>query len=484
MRLSVLFLAALPAFPQADYFPPAVTERMRQLPHIVLITGDHLRWDHIAANGNPAVVTPHIDELANGGTTFLHHYTVGVACTPNRASLMTGRYPNAHGLISNGVMMPDDEVTLTHVLRGTGYYTGQMGKLHFMPHKDRDHREPYKPYGFHQMRLSDEPGCYDDAYGRWLWSKGPQARENARVAMPGERKAMDYYTFAGEDDTTYASFVAEMSNAFLGDAAKRFPERPLFLHAGFYAPHPPLNPPASALARYANRELPPRYQRKDEIDFLPPLFARRLQSARSRYDAEQWDDYRRHFYAMVTHLDENVGKIMRKVKELGLWERTIWVLTSDHGDYLGDHGILSKSDYPYDGAMRIPLVMTGPGVPRGKRIDELVEIVDVMPTLLEMAGLPLPKGNQGMTLLPVIDGGKGRDAIYMQGINNRILRNREAAYAIYANGEELLFDLVRDPHQLRNTASENKALRDRMRHRLLLKIMETRDPLPERIRPY
>ena len=204
MRLIALILFALPAFPQADYFPPELTERMKEMPHIILITGDHLRWDHIAANGNPAMITPNIDELVRGGTTFLNHYTVGVACTPNRASLMTGRYPNSHGLISNGIMLPDDEVTLTHVLRDAGYYTGQMGKLHFMPHKDRDHREPYKPYGFHQMRLSDEPGCYDDAYGRWLWSKGPEARENGRVSMPGERKPMHYYTFAGTDDTTHA----------------------------------------------------------------------------------------------------------------------------------------------------------------------------------------------------------------------------------------------------------------------------------------
>ena len=133
------------ALPQAEYFPPENIPTGS--PNIVLITGDHLRWDHIAANGNPALITPNMDRLVREGVTFRSTFTVGVACTPNRASLMTGRYPNAHGLISNGIMLPDDEVTLTHVLRDFGYYTGQMGKLHFMPHKDRDHREPYKPYG-------------------------------------------------------------------------------------------------------------------------------------------------------------------------------------------------------------------------------------------------------------------------------------------------------------------------------------------------
>ena len=126
-------------------------------------------------------------------------------------------------------------------------YTGQMGKLHFMPHKDRDHREPYKPYGFHQMRLSDEPGCYDDAYGRWLWAKGKDVREKARVTMPGERGRMEYYTFEGTDDTTHASWVATETITFLEDTHERQPDRPFFVHAGFYAPHPPLNPPASAL---------------------------------------------------------------------------------------------------------------------------------------------------------------------------------------------------------------------------------------------
>ena len=257
------------------------------------------------------------------------------------------------------------------------------------------------------MRLSDEPGCYDDAYGRWLWAKGPQARENARVTMPGERKTMEYYTFAGADDTTPRLVRGgEMSNAFLDDAAQRFPERPLFLHAGFYAPHPPLNPPASALAQYANRDLPPRYWSEDEPDFLPPVFAQRLRAWRARYDSEQWDAYRRHFYAMVTHLDENVGKMMRKVKELGLWERTIWVLTSDHGDYLGDHGIAGKSDPPYDGAMRIPLVIAGPGRAAGQtHRDGVGRDRRRQPTLLEMAGASMPQcRNEGIrTTLPVMN---------------------------------------------------------------------------------
>jgi len=486
LRLSIaLLLAALPALPQAEYFPPENLPSVEEFPNIVLITGDHLRWDHVAANRNPAIVTPHMDRLVREGVTFTSAFTVGVACTPNRASLMTGRYPNAHGLVSNGIMMPEDEVTLTHVLRDAGYYTGQMGKLHFMPHKDRSHREPYRPYGFHQMRLSDEPGPYDDAFGRWLWAQGEEVRENARVAMPGEAGRRGYYVFKGTDDTTHASWVATETITFIQDTTRRQPDRPFFVHAGFYAPHPPLNPPQSALDEYKGRELPPMHWSEEELDLLPPNFARGMQSLLSRTDAE-WDDYRRYFYAMVTHLDHNIGRIIDAVEEAGALDRTIFVVTSDHGDYLGDHRIAGKSDRPYDGAMRIPLIFRGPGVPKGAKTDELVEILDVMPTLMKMLGLKQTAGNQGLSLTDVMAGGHGRRTIYMQGMKNKILRSKRATYAVYANGEELLFNLDRDPHQLRNIARSPAArpLLDEMRKLLLLKTIETRDPLPPRIRPY
>ena len=484
MRIAALLLTlAVSAFPQAEYFPPQ--NPPSNLPNIVLITGDHMRWDHIAANGNPAMITPFMDELANTGSTFRSCFTVGVACTPNRASLMTGRYPSSHGLISNGIMMPEDEVTLTHVLRDAGYYTGQMGKLHFMPHKDRDHREPYKPYGFHQMRLSDEPGCYDDAYGRWLWAKGKEQREHGRVNMPGDRPSLEHYTFEGTGDITHASWAATETITFIQDTRRRYPDRPFFVHTGFYAPHPPLNPPASALAKYEGRKLPPRYYGQGELDTLPPLFAKGMVSLLET-PADTWDSYRRHFYAMVTHLDENVGRIMDSVKKAGAWDNTIWVITSDHGDYLGNHNITSKSDRPYDGAMRIPLIFRGPGVPAGKKNDELVEIMDVMPTLLDMLGMENTKGNQGVSLEPVMNGAPGRDFIYMQGMQNKTVRSKSAMYSIYRNGEELLFDLEKDPHQLRNIAQDAsaKALLDQMRVTLLKKTIDARDPLPERIRPY
>ena len=201
---------------------------------------------------------------------------------------------------------------------------------------------------------------------------------------------------------------------------------------------------------------------------------------------DTWDSYRRYFYAMVTHLDHNIGRIMEAVERAGIQDRTLFVITSDHGDYLGDHNLVSKSARPYDGALRIPLIFRGPGVPANLAIDELVEIVDVMPTLLAMLGIPLPKGNQGISLVPTMEGGPGRDLIYMQATTNRMIRTKKAKYWIDDSGEEVLFDYSTDPHELRNVAlaESHSDVLDKMRVLLLRKSITARDPLPERIRPY
>lgn len=450
-------------------------------PNVILITGDHLRWNHVAANGNPAILTPNLDRLAREGTSFTGCCTVGVACSPNRASLFTGRYPSSHGIMNNGIPLRETEVTLTHILRDRGYYTGQMGKLHFWPHARRNHREYHPPYGFHQMRLSDEPGCYDDAYGLWLDAQGPDVRRKANVTMPGERDRFEHYTFAGDEKTTHAHWVANETVRFIGENKSR----PFFVHSGFYAPHPPLNPPASMLELYKDAKLPPRRYRADEADYAPPQVRRALLALKDTPE-DTWTSYRKHFYAMVSNLDRNVGRILAAVDQAGAADRTLIVVTSDHGDYLGDHNLNGKSAMPYDGAMRIPLIFRGPGVPRGARSSEPVEILDVMPTLLDLLGAPLPKGNQGISLVPAMKGGKAREITYMQGRQNRIIRTKAAKYAYWNDGSEILFDLERDPDEYRNVASEASAkpLLDEMRKLMLRKTLQAVDPLPEAIAPY
>src|SRR5260370_41557257 len=162
---------------------------------------------------------------------------------------------------------------------------------------------------------------------------------------------------------------------------------------------------------------------------------RKAVQALARTPEDTWTAYRRHFYAMVSELDRNIGRIVDSVASAGLTDRTIFVVTADHGDYLGDHNMAGKSAIPYDGAMRIPLILSGAGVPKASRADEVCEIVDVMPTLLELAGLPLPKGNQGLSQIPVMHGGKGKKLAFMQSPGDTIIRLQNSEFWYLAIGD-------------------------------------------------
>lgn len=481
---------------------PAAQPRSHRRPHIVLMTTDHMRVDNIAANGAPHMVTPVFDSLVQRGVSFTMCHTVGVACAPNRASLFTGRYPHCHGIMANGIKLPESEVTLTRVLRDAGYYTGQFGKLHFWPHAARNHREFHPWWDFHQMLLSDEPGCYDDAYGLWLNAQGPEVRRKANVRMPPAALAfprrrplphtppppvdgLEMYTFEGEEKTTHAHWVASETIGFIEECVRTRPDQPFFVHAGFYAPHPPLNPPASQLARYEGRKFPPRLLQAGETDYLPAAFAKNMQEAK-QIPESVWTEYRRHFYAMVSNVDRNVGRIVEALQKAGELDNTLFILTADHGDFLGDHNLNLKSAHPYEGDRVIPLVFAGPGIPQGRRCDGLCEILDIMPTVIQLLGIPQTQGNQGISLLPAMSGGKARDIIYMEGFTNQIIQTHEALYCCWKNGQEMLFDLQRDPNQFHNLTGEASArpLLDKMRARLLLRNMELANPLPPVVAPY
>jgi len=142
-------------------------------PNVLLITSDHMRYDCMGCV-NPAAITPNLDALAGAGALFERFYVQSPVCMPSRASIFTGRYPSNHGVRTNGIPLPEHEVTLAHVFAAGGYRTVQLGKLHFSPHKDRDHSAPHPRSGFHEMVLSDEPGCSPDVYVRWVRARAPE----------------------------------------------------------------------------------------------------------------------------------------------------------------------------------------------------------------------------------------------------------------------------------------------------------------------
>jgi arylsulfatase A-like enzyme len=475
--LIVPIQAAEPQYKDRQY--QSVKRSVGDRPNIILITLDHMRVDNIAANGYPHMVTPHMDKLVKGGQSFVRHQIAANACMPSRASLFSGRFPQNHGVLTNGVPMPEDEICIQHVLRDNGYFTGQIGKLHFWPHKERDHRGPHPAYAFDEMLLSDEPGSYDDAYGKWLEAKGPEAREAGDLGLPLYRKHVAK-VFPGKAEWTQAGFVGDQSIRFI----QRNAGRPFFLHAGFYAPHPPLNPPERDYNQYSGKTFPPLVlESEEQLKRLPESY-QHANAQDEDFDPDYWQHYRQCFYGMVTDADLWIGAMVEALKKQGIFENTLIVITSDHGDHLGDHGQNSKNSYPYKTVYTVPLVMVGPGIPARGVVDNLASAVDVMPTLLEAADAPTPRSVNGISLWPLLkEGNSVREYTYSETNTMRMIQTDQFKYAYHKDGSEVLFDLQKDPNELNNlslNASHKQQLED-MRYSMLMKLWTIGDDKLQRI---
>jgi arylsulfatase A-like enzyme len=437
-------------------------------PNVLLIMTDQQRWDGLAAAGNRYIHTPNLDALAESGALFENAFCNNPVCMPSRHSLLSGQYPSAIGSMTNGIEMREDVPCLQHILSPYGYHTANLGKLHFKNHSDRDHREIHPRYGFDTLILSDEPGCYEDAYIKWVRERDPSQVENCRVGTPPawtgppidkKRETTEPYAFEGPEDMTHSAFVAEETITCI----RRHHHEPFFAIAGFYAPHTPLNPPQRFVDMY-------------DIDSLPLPKMNEGENKRGLTDRE-WRTVKAYYYALISHVDDQVGRILTALDEAGVRDNTIVVFTSDHGEHLGDHGLIQKGPPGYDSCIHVPLLVSWPGrIRAGVRRNELVELVDIAPSLLDWCGLQVPPHLQGRSFRPLLEGGdyEPRSSAYMEFRNPfaaswKTVRTHEFKYSAGNNGRELLFDLTNDPHELTNVA-EDPACADalgRMRHELL-----------------
>ncbi len=446
-------------------------------PNVLLIWTDQQRWDTVGAGGFPLVKTPNLDNLAAAGTVFNNAYANCPVCMPSRQSTLSGRYPGTLGVRSNGIEMPTDVECIHNVLAGHGYHTAQLGKLHFLNHASpfRDHREPHPAYGFDTCIVSDEPGCYDDPYITWVEEHDPSAVERCRVDTPPAwtgapvhvhpRNTHQPYVFGGPEELTHSAFVADITCDYLRARAARAKEgEPFFAVAGFYAPHAPLNPPARFLDLYDPNEMPLPARAEGENFFdrdtgLPVTDA-------------QWRIIKQHYYALVSHVDHCVGRILSCLDETGLADDTLVVFTSDHGENLGDHGLIQKSHW-YDSSTRVPFIVkpprsrpahagaagiappaAAPGSAGRVVSDTFVELVDVAPTVADYCGVPVPPFFQGASLRPLLEGRAAghRASAYVEhatpgGPGYKAVRTDRYLYARDGDGTERLYDLESDPDQ-------------------------------------
>lgn len=457
-------------------------------PNILCFITDQHRADHLGCCGNSQVRTPNINRIASEGVTFTESYVANPVCMPNRASMFTGRYPKAHRVRENGNTLPPEEIVLPEVLASAGYDTASFGKIHLAPfgmtREKADHdwelyesveywnaggELPLPFYGLRHVCLGDGHGSYHlGHYRRWLDKEHPGAFEKLQMksAVEPPTGARESWKSAIPEELHYNTFIADRT---IDHLRNRDRDKPFFVWCSFPDPHHPYSPPRPYCDMYDPNDIdfsPAR--REGEFDLLPPYFTECREGKRmtgglrgptNNITEEQYREIIAHTYGMISMVDKNVGRVMAALEEESLLEDTIVVFFSDHGDLMGDHWLINKGPFLFRGLVRVPTIWRIPGAHGGRTCSDMISTVDLMPTLLDLAGLEIPQGVQGQSYAGELtgQGGAKREYAYIEydesylGDRLRQLRNHDWALTFYANSDYgLLFDRNSDPDELYN----------------------------------
>jgi arylsulfatase A-like enzyme len=374
--------------------------------NLLLIWTDEQRWDAIGACGSPRLHTPHLDRLAAEGVVFEQAYCTQPVCSPSRASVLTGYYPHAHGVMQNNVPLPAETPTLAELLRPAGYVCGYVGKWHLGPELARTQTERR---GFDDYWVSTED-MYTHDYARdgysdyhhFLVAQGYEPPDTVRNGRVFSRETAARLP----EDVGKPAFQAAACIRFLAQHR----HEPFFLAVNFLEPHFPFfgpldgyyDPEAMALPeswwREPDQSMPHHYRliRQKYLDDNPHVRTN---------DARGWQELIARYWGLCTLIDRHVGRILQRLEELGLAEDTIVVFTSDHGDMMGEHRLVGKC-VQYESSVRVPLLVRAPGV-APRRVATPVSQVHLTPTLLDLLGRSIPEGMQGVSQRPLPIGGDG-----------------------------------------------------------------------------
>lgn len=418
-------------------------------PNILFLISDQQRADTLEGD---FVLRPNIDRLAARGTKFRRAFCCGATCVASRCALFTGLYAHTTGVYSFDRW--DHQRTWLHDLRENGYYLTNIGKMHHTPIEAQ--------MAFHERFIyesSPSERAFDD-WGKFLRASDQPNPYDAYKSSPQRDENLTATTFPLEE----RYHVDVLTGATAVDWLSRYRrEEPFFLQVGFPGPHEPYDPCKRHLEMYKDAEVPPCKTREGELENKPPEY-RWLQdhfantSSTARIDfrnatPERIAEMKRHYFAKITAIDEQVGRILDTLEAREMLDNTIIVFTSDHGDNLGDHGMPYKWVMT-DPAVHVPMILAGPGIPGGVIDDGLFSHIDLGPTLLHAAGVPLPCWLQGKSRHNRIfasDREDCPDAVYCQDNYLTMVRTPDwklVHYAGCSHGE--LYDLQNDPEEFEN----------------------------------
>lgn len=491
-------------------------------PNILLITSDQQHFDTLGVS-NPRIRTPALDRLCHEGTRFDRAYCASPVCSPSRSSLITGMYPAWHHCWTIGVKLPEDVPTVGDVFQANGYDSTLIGKAHFQPAASQPGSESIEClprvrdldfwrgfhgpwYGFNHVetaRMHAYENHVGQHYAIWMEEKGfAQWREYFREWPPnpngkytGPECTQGAITWDLPEQYHYSCWIAERSIANIERCVEA--NKPFFLWSSFFDPHPPYAVPEPWSGMYRPGDMKPGAYVEGEFDDMPPQYAKTreenpdfsmygepggnsLHGFRSHLHTE--DQLRRWmacYYGMTSLMDREIGRILDRLDELGIADNTLVVFTSDHGHFLGQHGLVAKGAFHYEDLVRVPMIARWPGrIEAGQASVALQSLVDYAPTFLSACGIGVPGTMQGVNQIDVWQGraASARDHAIVENRHNpttvhlRTFIDARYKITVYRNADYgELFDLQEDPGEHRNlwNSDGHAAIKSTLLHRFL-----------------
>jgi arylsulfatase len=433
-------------------------------PNIVLIMVDQMRGDCLGIGGHPYVKTPHLDTLARNGIRCTSAFSATPTCIPARAALFTGMSQRSHGRVGYQDCVPwNYSNTLAGELSKAGYYTQCVGKMHVHPERflcGFHNVELHNGY-LHCYRRQNTPmnqhQKYTDDYLHWLNERCSDVPDITDTGLDCNSWVARPWIFREELHPT--NWVVTRCLDFL---RRRDITRPFFLMASFVRPHPPFDAPQCYFDMYRHMNFDPPlvgdWAEKTDDD----LSGRDYACFKGILDPELQRQAQVGYYACITHIDHQIGRLLQGLYEAGVSENTVIIFTSDHGEMLGEHNLFRKA-WPFQGSVSIPFIVSGPTPligTQGRVVDEVVELRDIMPTILDLTGIPIPNTVEGKSLMAFLRGEDINWRTYIHGehsgwiYSNHYIATKEDKYIWFSQtGEELYFRLSEDPHELHNPRS-------------------------------
>lgn len=427
-------------------------------PNVLILHADQHRQDCIGVYGNPDVKTPNIDSIAEDGVLYNSHFTVYPVCTPSRYSMLSGLYVHKHNAWSNESTLPDGFATFPKVLRDNGYKTACVGKMHMTP--------VYHDVGYSKMVLAEQngEGRYEDDYHTYLMENDlidsidltDQVDSIRQKALP---KYYDHFGAFESDLSVEHHSTSWITRQAIADINEWNEDGGNLLMVGYIKPHHPFDPPHPYSEMYDPSRL-------TILDGYTPQIPKSDEKENSFFDYSTLSEQRlreimANYYGTITQIDDNIGEILNLLKEKKLYDNTMIIYTSDHGEYLGFHHMLLKGNHLYDPLARIPLIIKYPSDKGIKgAADAISENIDIASTILKCCNLPVPTA---MTGLDLSDYENGREFAFSEGqyggdqSPSYGYMVRSNSYKLLVNGSMdnfMFFDLLNDPCEADDLAQD------------------------------